>query len=303
MNGHKFIFYHCNCNDGSAGAYLLKRIIGNDCKLVGVSPTTKNTIPLEVVRENDEIFFVDITPNNETLDKLLYVAKTANITIYDHHFIEICDLLKKNIKMYVDIKTSAVGIVWNIHYKCEMPDILKAIVSIDMMETMENSVKSELLLEIAVYNVYGKSDYTPNYWENVDIFMKIEDTVYNEVDKLSNLRINQIIKLAKIVKSTAQIITNPLDSCSNIIRIYENECNGDPVFIAITLLRYDESHTVAIVKNNKKSVSVRLLSNVTDCVSLAKYYAGDKGGGHKKCAGFLLKNAEVNTKLLQLLNK
>ena len=50
------------------------------------------------------------------------------------------------------------------------------------------------------------------------------------------------------------------------------------------------------MRSYKKSVVVRLLSNDNDCVALAKYYTGDKGGWHTQCAGFVLK--EIKRKRL-----
>lgn len=74
----KKVYFHSNCLDGSAGAYWLSKAIEAD----KVSPF-KFEEKLKDVQEQDEIYFIDITPTIDELYRLAEIAK--KVVIIDHH--------------------------------------------------------------------------------------------------------------------------------------------------------------------------------------------------------------------------
>lgn len=267
------VFYHHNCHDGFASAWVAwKKFKGRGQYL----PLNYHT-SFEYLFEKDEIYFFDVVPEKKVLKDL--IKKDNVITIIDHHLSakRISDFNKfKKVTIKLNMKRSASVLVWQYFFpKRKIPALLLYIEDMDLWK-FKRPYTREILATINL------PDFDFEKWNKLikEIENKKTRKKYIEAGK-------------KIVEYQDEVIAGLVAQAKEVKfgRYKTLVVNSSLLISEIGNALIKKMPPMAVIwfeAGKKKVVSLRSNGEV-DVSKIAEKYGG---GGHKKAAGFSLKNNE-----------
>uniref|UniRef100_A0A6C0AC43 DHHA1 domain-containing protein n=1 Tax=viral metagenome TaxID=1070528 RepID=A0A6C0AC43_9ZZZZ len=273
------VVYHQHCADGEAGLWSFKQRSCMDLTgliLDGQSPGCKN-LDLEAILKEPEmpLYFIDICPTEEQLEKLLDTMK--EVVILDHHKTNLQTVNKfkdrSNLKAVFDMDRSGCQIAWDYFTDEPRPPFLDYVADRDIWTwKLENS--KEINEGMSFYG----TDKFDEYYKNWDLWKEQLITTGKIMDVNSLKKIDKIIERGNmfyyqgdpeikgmVVANTDYNLTSRL---GNLI------CERNPSLkLAVVVSGVD-------FKDKKYSLSLR--SKGFDVSAVAKRFGG---GGHNCAAG------------------
>lgn len=279
-NCEKQIFYHGNCQDGFACAWLLKKKF-NSATFSEYQPNDK--IDFSKIRKNSEIIFADCCPTIEDLKTLL---KINNVVIVDHHITNIDKINNfnyydyPNLRCYLNVNECGATLVAkyydinSILFPREIK-ILEFIKQRDLWKFEGHEDEKEdregEFITLAIFS----EEYDFDTWDTFNERYYELAEKGKLVEEINNRQIEFVLENVFIENIGGYNVP-----CVNSTWNWSILCNK-------MLEIYDSSPFVAafyINSEGKKKYSLRSRKNF-DCSEVAKIYGG---GGHRQSAGFVV---------------
>lgn len=264
------VFYHKNCHDGLACAWVAWKKFKNKAEYIALNYQA----PFDYNLKGKKIYFLDVCPNRKILEKLK--KSDCEIVIIDHHL-----SAKKNLDLAVpgsfiirlNMRHCAAVLTWKYFFpEKKIPKMLLYIEDIDLWN-FKKRFSREIVASISLL------DFDSKEWNK--FAYDIEDSrkrkkyilAGKEIVKHENEMIKQVIQKAKKVKmaKTKTLVVNSSVLISEI---------GDALIkqlppMAIIWFEAGDLKRISLRSNGKIDVS-----------KIAEKYGG---GGHKCAAGFAIK--------------
>ena len=267
------VFYHKNCHDGFASAWVAWKKFKNKAEYI---PLNYQDI-FDYNVKGKKIYFLDVIPNRKILEKLK--KSGCEIVIIDHHL-----SAKKNLDlvspgsfiMRLDMKHSAAVLTWKYFFpEKKIPKILLYVEDMDLWN-LKKRFSREIVASISL------SDFDPKEWNR--FAHDIEDSKKRkkyisrgkELIKHEDEMIKEIVQKAKKIKM-GEIKTLVVNSSILISEI------GD-----VLIKRLPPMAIIWFEAGDVKRISLRSNGKV-DVSKIAEKYGG---GGHKCAAGFAIKTED-----------
>lgn len=264
------VLYHNDCTDGFSSAWAAWKKMGNRADYIGINP---GTAPVDGLK-NKEIYMVDLIYPIQYLSKL--IAANKKFVAIDHHISnqEAFRLVKDGL---FDVNHSGAVLAWRyFHPKTKVPKLLKHVEDMDLWK----------------FKIPGTKEII-SYLDMVEFdFKKWSAVIKGAEDKFKFKE--YVHKGVSILKYQNQMIENIIANHAVLVNFfgYKIYSVNSPVFnsqIANALYKKLPPMGIVWVQENNSSIHVSLRSNGT--VDVSKLAAKFKnGGGHKKSAGFNVKN-------------
>jgi len=264
------VLYHNDCTDGFSSAWVAWKKFGSKADYIGIDPGTK---PMDGLR-NKDIYTLDVIYPVEYLPKL--IKANNKIVAIDHHVSnqKAFSVIKNGL---FDINHSGAVLAWKYFFQGkEMPDFLKHVEDMDLWKFKIPKTK-----EIIAY--LDMVDFEFKEWNRVSAGMEIKSK-FNEYIKQGSMLLKYQDEVIERIISNHAMPVNFLG--------HKTFAVNSPVFnsqIANALYKRLPPMGIVWVQNKDGSVRVSLRSDGTvDVSKLAAKFPG--GGGHKKAAGFEIKD-------------
>jgi oligoribonuclease NrnB/cAMP/cGMP phosphodiesterase (DHH superfamily) len=267
------VFYHKNCRDGLASAWVAWRKFKNKAKYIALNYQA----PFDYNFKEKKIYFLDVCPNRKILGKLK--KNNCEIIIIDHHLSakNNLDLVSAgSFTMCLNMKHSASVLTWKYFFpQKKIPKILLYIEEMDLWN-FKKRFSREIVASISL------SEFDPKEWNkwSYDIEDKKKRKKYiltgKEIVKHEDEMIKEIVQDAKKIKM-GKIKTLVVNSSVLISQI------GD-----ILIKQLPPMAIIWFEAGDLKRISLRSNGKV-DVSKIAEKYGG---GGHKRAAGFAIKSTD-----------
>jgi hypothetical protein len=298
-----YIFYHARCPDGELSAGIFNLYKKDDLEKINYYPwyhhkKEDNIIIFEKLKNDDIIYFLDVCPTPEIVDKYL---KNNFIIIIDHHkdaVNKMKEYISKNtvnIYLYYDFNKSGCMLTWDylsIEHtsngdiiKHDYPKCVKYIGNYDIWNYEDENTEPFIM----GYNEFFKLDNLDNisYIYMMELFIHMNDDLYNCI---INKGKDNIILYKNKVKSLFSdenniktlTLMDEMDKKYNVISVY---CQDYYIYKYICeyvkenysfydVLRIEKENNCYSLRSNKKNVYVD---------SIARKYGGN---GHPLASGY-----------------
>ncbi|MDD3488204.1 MAG: DHHA1 domain-containing protein [Candidatus Pacebacteria bacterium] len=265
------VFYHQNCHDGFGSAWAVWKKFKNKAQYFSLNYQS----PFHHLIEKDTVYFVDIVPERKILEDL--IKKDNKIIIIDHHQSakNILDLKKfENVEINLNMRRSASVLVWQYFFpKKRIPKLLLYVEDMDLWK-FKIPYTREVLATINLNDMDFKK------WDK--IAKELEDRkgrnkyiqIGKKIIEYQDNVIKEIMQEAKEVKFEKHK-TLAVNSSILISELGHALIKKKPP-MAIVWFEAGEDKRVSLRSNGK-----------VDVAKIAEKYGG---GGHKRAAGFALKN-------------
>ncbi len=265
------VFYHQNCHDGFGSAWAVWKKFKNKAQYFSLNYQS----PFHHLIERDIVYFVDIVPERKILEDL--IKKDNKIIIIDHHQSakNILDLKKfENVEINLNMRRSASVLVWQYFFpKKRIPKLLLYVEDMDLWK-FKIPYTREVLATINLNDMDFKK------WDK--IAKELEDRkgrnkyvqIGKKIIEYQDNMIKEIMQEAKEVKFEKHK-TLAVNSSVLISELGHALIKKKPP-MAIVWFEAGEDKRVSLRSNGK-----------VDVAKIAEKYGG---GGHKRAAGFALKN-------------
>jgi oligoribonuclease NrnB/cAMP/cGMP phosphodiesterase (DHH superfamily) len=267
------VFYHKNCKDGLASAWVAWKKFKNKAEYIALNYQT----PFDHKIKGKKVYFLDVCPNRKILEKLK--KDNCEIVIIDHHL-----SVKKNLDLAspgsfiirLNMRRSAAVLTWKYFFpEKKIPKILLYIEDIDLWN-FKKRFSREIVTSISL------SDFDPKEWNR--LASDIEDNkkrkkyilIGKEIVKREDKMIKEIVQKAKKIKM-GKIKTLVANSSILISEIGDALIKQLPP-MAIIWFEAGDFKRISLRSNGKVDVS-----------KIAEKYGG---GGHKRAAGFAIKSKD-----------
>ncbi len=269
------VLYHGGCNDGFGGAWAAWKKFGNRAEYIAMNRNN----PLAVPVGKEEIYFIDYLLSASEIKE--YIEKNKRVTAIDHH-ITMKDAAELTHAPSFSLDNSGAVLAWKyFHGNKKVPMLLKYIEDRDLWR-FEMPKAKEIL---AGTNFSDERVYT---FKGFDILVK-------NFEKASFR--SKCIKDGKIVRSVFDGIIKNIATHADKVKFEGRNCwvvNSPHMFaseVGNLLAHKDKQIGMAIIWYAEGGViKVSLRSRGFDVSKLAEKYGG---GGHKRAAGFIIKDFKV----------
>ncbi|MDD5760513.1 MAG: DHHA1 domain-containing protein [Candidatus Pacebacteria bacterium] len=264
------IFYHKNCPDGFASAWVAWKKFKGKGKYFPLNYQSS----FEHVIEKEKIYFFDVIPGKKVLESL--IKQGNEITIIDHHISakRILDFDKSgNMKTKLNMKRSASVLVWQYFFpKKKIPELLLYIEDMDLWK-FKKPYTREILATI------NALDFEFKKWS------KLVKEIENKKTRKKYIEAGK-----KVVEYQNEIIAGLVQEAKEVkfLRYKTLVVNSSILISEIGNALIKKKPPMAIIwfeTGKEKRISLRSDGKV-DVSKIAERYGG---GGHKKAAGFSLK--------------
>ena len=267
------VFYHKNCQDGLASAWVAWKKFKNKAEYIALNYQD----PFDYNVKGKKIYFLDVIPNRKILEKLK--KSGCEIVIIDHHL-----SAKKNLDLAspgsfiirLDMRRSAAVLTWKYFFPGKkIPKILLYVEDMDLWNNKKRFSR-EIVASISL------SDFDSKKWDK--LVDDIEDSkkrkkyilTGKEIVKHEDEMIKEIVQKAKKIKM-GKIKTLIVNSSVLISQIGSVLIKQLPP-MAIIWFEAGDVKRISLRSNGKVDVS-----------KIAEKYGG---GGHKCAAGFAIKTED-----------
>ena len=267
------VFYHKNCRDGLASAWVAWKKFKNKAEYIALN----YQVPFDYNIKKKKIYFLDVCPNRKILGKLK--KNGCEIVIIDHHLSakNNLDLVSPgSFTMRLDMKHSASVLTWKYFFpQKKVPKILLYIEEMDLWN-FKKRFSREIVASISL------SQFDPKEWNrwSYDIEDNKKRKKYilagKEIVKHEDEMIKEIVQDAKKIKM-GKIKTLVVNSSVLISQIGDVLVKQLPP-MAIIWFESGDLKRISLRSNGKVDVS-----------KIAEKYGG---GGHKCAAGFAIKSTD-----------
>ncbi|MGB9763250.1 MAG: DHHA1 domain-containing protein [Minisyncoccia bacterium] len=268
MNKKIFVFYHANCPDGFSSAWIFRKKFKDQAQYFDFN--YHRNISLEV--KNGEIYFVDVSPKEETIKKLS--QNNNRLILVDHHISSKGKLPLFN-EVVFDINHSAAVLSWFYLFpNKKIPLLFKYIEDIDLW-------KFKLPYSHELNCVVDNYDFTFENWDKLvkwfDNKKKVKDLVKTGkiIWKYKNKLVRDIAKKAELVEFEKEKVM--VVNSSVLISEVGN----------YLLTQHNIPYSIVWHKANKKILVSLRANGKLDVSKIAEKY---HGGGHKNASGFVLED-------------
>lgn len=274
------VFYHENCLDGFASAYVASKKFKNKAEYISLSHTAKGGDVLKSKKikiddlKNKQIYFIDFCLNDSEMNKVLKVAE--KVIVLDHHESR-KDFVKSLTGSVYGEKISGAYIASQYFFpKNKVPKLIEYISINDTYTFSKNEKIKKIEKDIISYLVTLEFDFK--------IFQKAEKD-FEDKNKLQ-----EIIKLGNILNTNyLKLVDGQIERAKLI------DFEGHKVYAinASSIFRNELGHRLAqkskskfsliyTFENGELKISLRG-DGKTDLAKLAQKFAG---GGHFNAAAF-----------------
>ena len=267
------VFYHQNCHDGFGCAWAAWKKLKNKAHYFPLNYQA----PFKYVIQKNKIYFFDVIPERKIFEDL--IKKGNRITVIDHHLSakRILDLNKfENVEIKLNMKRSASVLVWQYFFpKKKIPKLLLYVEDIDFWK-FKKPYAREILATINLTDLdFKKWDKLTKEIENSksrNKYIQIGKKIVEYQDKAIEAMVQEA-KEAKFGKYKTLVVNSS-------ILISEL---GDAL-----IKKKPPMAVIWFEAGGEKRISLRSNGKV-DVSKIAEKYGG---GGHKKAAGFALKDRD-----------
>lgn len=263
------VFYHKNCHDGFASAWVAWKKFKNKAEYVALNYQT----PFDYKIKGGKIYFLDVFPGRKVLENLR--KKNNSIYIIDHHLSikRNLDLISSGLfNLKIDMKRSASVLTWQYFFpKKKIPKLLLYIEDIDLWKLKKPYTRE-------IMSAINLPDFDFRKWSKLtkEIEEKKTRKKYIETGRriieYQDKMVEQIIQKARKVK-IGKWKTLAVNSSILISEIGDALVKKLPP-IAIIWFEAGQERRVSLRSNGKVDVS-----------KIAEKYGG---GGHKCAASFAI---------------
>ena len=259
------VFYHKNCRDGFASAWVAQKKLKNTASYIAID--YQDDLPKI---KNKEVYFIDVTFPKEIMNA---VTKDNKVTVIDHHKSQkqIASLAQKSI---FNIKHSASILTWKYFFpKNPVPKLLLFIEDIDLWKFKMKGTRE----------IINALDTFPNNfpnWEEISLKMENREGLKDLFEKGKKIKENKEKLVKKLINRGEKIKFHKHPTIIVNSRILASEIGSSIV---------KKGYPIAVIyyiKDGVLNASLRS-DGKTDVSKIAGKYGG---GGHKSSAGFFIKN-------------
>ncbi len=266
------ILYHGGCNDGFGGAWAAWKKFGSKAEYIPMDRNKPLPIPT-----GKEVYFIDYLLPLPEIKK--YIENNRRVTAIDHH-ITMQESAEATYAPSFSLDNSGAVLAWKyFHGNKKVPMLLKYIEDRDLWRFKMPKAKEIL----AGTNFSEDSVYT----------FKGFDLLVNNFEKASFR--NKCIKDGKIVRSVFDGIIKNISTHADEVKFEGYICwavNAPHMFASETgntLVNKEKRIGIAIVWYSEGGV-IKVSLRSKDKFDVAKIAEKYGGGGHKKAAGFIIKD-------------
>ncbi|MEK7138584.1 MAG: DHHA1 domain-containing protein [Patescibacteria group bacterium] len=263
------VLYHNDCTDGFGAAWAAWKKFGSKADYIGIEPGTK---PIDGLK-NKEVYMVDLIYPSQYLGKL--IKDNKKVIAIDHHVSnqEAFSLVSDGI---FDLDYSGAVLSWNyFHPGKTVPKFFKYIEDMDLWRFKLTKTKEFI-----------------SYIDMINFDFLEWDKIYKGTETASKLK--EYIKIGSLLlKYQDKIIERIISNHAQLVNFCGHKVYAvnSPVFnsqIGNELCKKLPPVGIVWVQYGGGGVGVSLRSDGT--VDVSKLAARFGGGGHKKAAGFHLKD-------------
>lgn len=266
------VLYHGRCNDGFAGAWAAWKKFGNKAGYVPMDRNHALDIPT-----GKEIYFIDYLLPMDVIKK--YITQNKRVTAIDHH-ITMKEVAEITEKPSFSLDNSGAVLAWKyFHGGKKVPMLLKYIEDRDLWRFKMPKAKEIL----AGTNFSEDSAYT----------FKGFDVLVNNFEKVSFR--NKCIQDGKIVRSVFDGIIKNISTRADEVKFEGRNCwaINSPHMFASEIgdnLAHKEKRIGIVIIWYSEGGAIKVSLRSRDGYDVSKLAGKYGGGGHKKAAGFIVKD-------------